>query len=76
VKKLKELKSVVFVGCDGEDWEGLYIDGKLYVEGHSISVKDLLDSLDIPYSNVECDDAWLDKKGCLPKLLKDVKEPK
>jgi hypothetical protein len=33
----------------GEDWEGLYIDGKLAVEGHSLQVYQVLDALAVSY---------------------------
>jgi hypothetical protein len=40
---------------DAEDWAGLYIDGNLIYEGHSLSAEDVLHFLQIPY-----DQRWVD----------------
>lgn len=55
------------------DWEGLYIDGKLYAEGHSLRASDVLDALDIPTETVTVDEEWMEDEGQLPDSLKDVK---
>lgn len=33
------------VGCESEDWEALYINGKLAAEGHSIRATDVIDCI-------------------------------
>jgi len=54
------------------EWEGLYVDGKLKEEGHSISVYDVLTALDIPFKqyqlNEKDEDALMDS-GYLPKKI-------
>lgn len=57
----------------GDDWEGIYIDGKLIEEGHNISPKNLLKKLGYVVETFEPDYDWLDGEGYLPEDLKDVK---
>ena len=39
-----------------DDWEALYIDGKLVKEGHSVETEDVLDVLGIEYTSEYLDD--------------------
>lgn len=62
----------------GDDWEGLYIGGKLLTEGHSIALEHFVEVV------VEADGDltsfitrmvnldWLDDHGSLPHLLTEV----
>jgi hypothetical protein len=61
---------VTFV--DGDDWEGLYIDGKLDTEGHHVRIDDLLRLLGIDGQQIYADDAWLAERGNLPENLDEV----
>ena len=63
----------------GDDWCGLYTDGALHMEGHSIDAVDILDwiaamgHLDI--SSFQIKDAnldWLTEVGSLPAYFTDV----
>lgn len=57
--------------CD--DWQGLYIDGKLITEGHSISLRDFADAVGVEYDRVEVSTAWLGRKvGNLPATFDKV----
>lgn len=63
----------------GDDWEGVYKDGKLYVEGHSVQLIDVLDMLkdcgpitSINYKTEYPNMDWLNDMGSLPVNLKDV----
>lgn len=58
------------------DWEGLYVDGKLAIERHSLNERDVLEALDIGYTVVAADEEWLVDRGNLPEYLKDVKREK
>lgn len=62
------MKKITFVYAD--DWMGLYIDGELVRENHSLEPDDVLLELGIKY-----DDFWAEVEdgGRLPKKLKDVK---
>ena len=43
-----------FVTSECGDWQALYIDGRLAIEGHSISARDVLDAIaDILPNKVE-----------------------
>lgn len=73
------MKQVVLVG--GDDWEGLYIDGVLYRQNHSLYPRDILEALeeadvDLMISFVKAKERWLEKVGRLPLLLKNVKKEK
>ena len=70
----KTIDEVVIV--HGDDWVGVYVDGKLRYEGHSIRPEQLLELLGINCRDFECDLDWLEEEGNLPKDLKDVKLPK
>jgi hypothetical protein len=63
-------KEVVIVG--GDDWEGIYIDGKLVREGHSIDSDDVLEALGIDYVSRGVNQEWLEEMGSLPDNLSDV----
>lgn len=61
----------------GDDWEGIYILGKLMAEGHSIELAVGI-ALAIEYrptgiTTVFCDIGWLHDEGNLPRALADVK---
>ena len=63
--------AVAFVHCD--DWEGLYIDGKLVREGHNVEVDDLpAETLGISIECIYPNDDWLPDGGRLPKDLSEV----
>lgn len=52
------------------DWEGLYIDGKLVDEGHTLSTNRVLRALKIEFSSLEIDMEKLDND--LPEDLEKV----
>ena len=60
-----------FVSCD--DWEGLYIDGKLVEQGHHIRIDDIFRHLRIKCQEIHPDDDWLVERGSLPENFEDVK---
>ena len=65
-----------YVIADGDDWTGLYINGKLVTEGHSISLKETLDiAVETPPTEVhwrEVNLNWLEHFGSLPTNIYDV----
>lgn len=67
--------NVVFV--NGDDWTGMYIDGVLVEEGHSISPYRAIEAVICKevtsLYRVEANNEWLQEVGNLPKYLKDVK---
>lgn len=56
----------------GDDWEGVYIDGELLTEGHSIDTTRLLRELGFCVVHIEPNSEWLEGEGYLPKYLSDV----
>ncbi len=62
----------------GGDWQGLYIDGVLKVQNHSLYACDVLDALEgiLKVQYIEADEDWMAKVGQLPDKLKDVKKQK
>jgi hypothetical protein len=54
---------LVFVHDNSGDWAGMYIDGKLVTEGHSLPYNEVLNFLDIKY-----EERWIDmEKSRLPE---------
>ena len=67
--------------AQGDDWEGLYIDGALVDEGHSLGVRNTLRFLlsaepsisDADLSVREVDLDWIADRGSLPTYIDEVK---
>jgi hypothetical protein len=57
----------------GQDWEGLYIDGELVEEGHSICVEEVVEALGFTCERIMADQEWLEDRGDLPYCLGEVK---
>jgi len=64
-----------FIHSDTGDWTGMYIDGKLAIEGHKVTAKDVLDALGYKYTQ-EChyEDYFEDNGGGCPKTLEKNNE--
>ena len=59
----------------GDDWEGLYINGKLVYENHNVDAKVIMRELakhGMDAAEAEVDDDWLMEKGRLPEDATDV----
>lgn len=52
-----------------EDWEGIYVDGKLMVEDHILSARQVLTALGIKFQDKETSS----DDGNLPDSIKEVK---
>lgn len=58
----------------GDDWVGLYIEGKLEAQGHSVSLADFAEAIDVKIDVEHVDDAgqeYLDRMGYFPDTLKE-----
>jgi len=64
--------AVTFV--DADDWEGLYIDGKLVVEAHHLRLQDIFCRLGVKVTFLPVDQEWLEERGSLPTNIEDVKQ--
>jgi len=62
----------------GDEWQGLYLDGKLVLENHSLSARHVLEKLRDHSDDIQelscliVDEEWLDGQGSLPERLSDV----
>ena len=66
----------------GEDWQGLYIANKLEVEGHTLSIMEVLDicsfkldeSKDDKFSvaKYEVNQDWLENRGSFPDDFEEI----
>jgi hypothetical protein len=67
----KKEREIVFVHGDSGDWEGIYVDGKLLREDHSLDPDDVLSVLGIAYET-----HWIDMEdgSRLPKDLSELAE--
>ena len=54
-------------------WDGVYINGQLVHEGHTLDPLALLEALGIDYSLREVAQEYLNDRGGYPRDLKDCK---
>jgi hypothetical protein len=59
---------------NGDDWVGLYVDGVLKKQGHSLDVRDIIEALNLEYETLFPDAEWLFEVGYLPESIDDVVE--
>jgi hypothetical protein len=55
-----------------DDWVGLYINGRLVYEDHSLDEYHLFQALKIKYKEIDANEKWIWHEGELPLQLKDV----
>lgn len=72
------MTKLTYISSSNGDWCGIYIDDKLYTEGHSIPtwewlqiIKTLLIDTTKEY---EVDGDWLEEGGKLPQSFGDIPE--
>ena len=69
------IKEMEVVLADGDDWQGLYVNGTLVTQDNLITVQDLCDLYDFKgiIKEVYADVDWLSEVTVFPKKLEDVK---
>lgn len=75
---------IKFIKCDGDSWEGLYINNKLILENHSLDVYEVLKAIQGNYmwadkpivSMFFIDDEWMGDKGNLPDDFMSIPKEK
>jgi hypothetical protein len=77
MKHLKELNESIkekLVIVTGDDWQGIYIDGKLYNQGHSINYENVIENLGytIRHIYIENDETWEKLDYNCPEELEKV----
>lgn len=45
------MSKIVHISEECGDWEGIYVDGKLAAEGHSLDPQQTLDAVDLKYEH-------------------------
>lgn len=66
--------NAAIVMSESGDWEGLYIDGFLVLEGHSLSARQVLEAMKIPTTWRSAPSDYFDNNSRLPERLKDLDE--
>ncbi len=56
---MSNLTPKITIVSNGDDWEGLYLDGVLFAEDHQIRVHHLAEALDLEIETVEVSRRWL-----------------
>ena len=70
-----ELTKKEFVEVYGDDWVGLYIDGKLSYEGHDIDWKWVVEcQFGAKVPTISANPKWLEERGSFPNNLEDVQK--
>lgn len=71
----------------GDDWEGLYINGKLEKEGHRIDfsngmkviaeyINNEMSASEIKFMNYYVNQEWLEDEGSFPENFRDIPSDK
>ena len=55
-----------------DDWQGIYVDGKLKYENHSLHYRDILEAIGQDFENLQVDMMELDL-GRLPETVEELK---
>ena len=55
-----------------DDWQGIYIDGKLKLEGHKIELFQFADIIGLELEEFEASYKWLINSGRLPEDFSEV----
>lgn len=65
-------KKEIVLACF-DDWEGLYIDGKLVVEDHSITLESFARHAGVNLSEKQVNYDWMQYRSRFPENLSEVK---
>lgn len=66
------LTNVTIVNDEYGDWQALYFQGVKKIEGHSLSIEEVLETLNIPFNWLEIKNEFFDANGALPTDLKAI----
>jgi hypothetical protein len=70
--------TVLIISTDDGDWEGIYVDGILFEEGHSLSNKDFINLINRFKNFEKVEQKWISSKeieklgGSFPAELSDI----
>lgn len=70
------MSKLIYVLSSDGDWSGIYIDGKLDYEGHSIPAWVWMDCINLASLTEACsfevDGLWLEEYGSFPLTFEDI----
>lgn len=71
----QNIEVVIVDNNEGEgDWTGIYINGKIFTQGHSLRNSDILQALGVKYETISLNDQEIEHLGWnLPTSLDEVK---
>lgn len=69
---MKEARNIALVSSLDGDWHGLYVDGQLAAQSHSLRPRDILKALGIEFRDLIAQQEWMEKEGSLPPTLGEV----
>lgn len=67
-------QKITLVYSEDHDWVGLYLDGKLATEGHSLNADQVLQQLGLKYQIKHMSNEWCEGHGRLPNKEEDCNE--
>jgi hypothetical protein len=56
-----------------DNWEGLYVNGRLVAEGHSLDAREALEAVGWAVESRELDEEWITERGHLPDGIDRVR---
>lgn len=69
------MKTPRVIIASANDWQGLYVGGKLVTQGHSLAYDDVLRALNIRYDEVQCEKPTT-KLTCCPQNAAELRPDK
>lgn len=64
------MPSFTIVTCD--DWQGLFCDGRLLEENHSLDLRDTIERMSVDCRFEQADEQWMNEEGRFPAELSKV----
>jgi hypothetical protein len=62
----------VIIVSNEDDWSGLYVDGKIKLQGHHLRADEVLEVLGINVLTISCNHDWLNDMRRLPENFDEV----
>lgn len=69
------MTKTITITTNHDDWEGLYVNGVLFTEGHKLRSEDIFEALGIEYEEITAY-SHLENYGSLPDKLEDLEVDK
>ncbi len=67
------IPDIVFVSDAQEgDWEGIYVDGVLKAQGHTLDNGQILEAIGVSARHIDVKTEWIENAGHLPENLSDI----